>query len=295
MATLIRIVAVAAGVYLAVGVLLVLARNRLIFPSPKDRTPDPADYGMPDGRRVSVPMADGTELVGWYLPPRDSAGSSAPAMIWFHGNGETVGGIAPVLRAFRPPRGALLCLDFRGYGESGGRSTVANAEGDAEAAYRWLAERPEVDPARIVVYGRSVGSGPATYVAATQPVAGLILESAFSSAGAMARKMVPIYPTPFLSLGFDNRARIARVRAPILLIHGDADGLVPFRMRAELEAAATASLETWTIPGSDHNGTFDLGGAEYVRRVREFFDRVTGPERAGPASPPGGTDPQATP
>lgn len=271
-----RLLAIALGTYLAFGFLLVLARHRLIFPASRDRVPEPSRYGMSDGERVTVPMDDGTPLVGWYLPPRDSTGGRAPALLWFHGNGETIGGIAPVLREFRPRRAALLALNFRGYGESGGRSTVAALERDAVTTYRWLAARPEVDPARIVVYGRSVGSGPAAYVAASEPVAGLILESAFTTLGKMAGRAFPFFPTSLLPLGFDNAARLARVRAPVLLIHGDADEIVPFRMRGELEAAAGGPVETWTIRGAGHNESYDEGGEGYVRRVHRFIDRVTG-------------------
>jgi fermentation-respiration switch protein FrsA (DUF1100 family) len=276
----VRLLGLAVAAYLAFGFLLVLARNRLIFPASRDRVPEPSRYGMPDGERVTVPMDDGTPLVGWYLPPREPTGARAPALLWFHGNGETVAGIAPVLREFRPPHAALLALDYRGYGESGGRPTVVALERDAVTAFRWLAARPDVDAARIVVYGRSVGAGPAAYVAANEPVAGLILESAFTALGRMAQSAFPLYPTSLLPLGFDNEARIARVRAPILLIQGDSDEVVPFRMRAELEAAAGGHVETWTIAGAGHNETYDTGGDEYVRRVHRFIDRVTG--RAAP-------------
>jgi hypothetical protein len=274
MLSVLRIVGIAAGAYLAFGLVLYLARHRLIFPAPRDTTPEPARFGMPDGRRVTVPLDDGTRVVGWYLPPRDPSTARAPALLWFHGNGETVAGIAPVLREFRPTSGALLALDYRGYGESEGRPTVRHVERDAVTAYRWLAARPEVDPARIVVYGRSVGSGPATFVAASEPVAGLILESAFTSLAAMARLAAPFLPIGLARLGFDNAANLARVRAPILLIHGEADGLVPFPMHAELAAVVGGRAEVWTIPRSDHNGTYDVGGEEYVRRVRAFFERV---------------------
>ena len=132
------------------------------------------------------------------------SGGRAGAVIWFHGNGETIGGLAAILREFRPERAALLALDYRGYGESSGRATVAGAKRDAEAAWAFLAARPDVDSAKIVVYGRSVGSGPAIFLAAERPAAGLVLESAFTSLRALARVHYPIFPSVIAGFGFEN-------------------------------------------------------------------------------------------
>src|SRR5207249_1721935 len=99
---------------------------------------------------------------GWYLPPAPAppAGAKAPGLVWFYGNAETVTALAPVIRSLRPPGTALLILDYRGYGESGSMTTEPGLYRDAEAAWEYLAHRPEVDSARIGAYGRSVGGVP---------------------------------------------------------------------------------------------------------------------------------------
>jgi hypothetical protein len=221
---------------------------------------------------VSVRTADGERLAAWYLPPRGQSGK-AGAVLWFHGNGETVGGLAPVIRELRPAHAALLVVEYRGYGESSGTPTVANALADADAAWEWLAARPDVDPSRIVVYGRSVGSGPALHLGATHPIAGLVLESAFTSLRAMARAHYPIFPSALAGPGFDNLAAIALVRAPVLFMHGDADRTVPIAMGREMAAALPGSSEFWVIRGAGHNETYDTGGNEYARRFGEFVTR----------------------
>jgi fermentation-respiration switch protein FrsA (DUF1100 family) len=253
-------------------VLLLVGRNRIVFPIRGGAGGDPRRYGIPDGERVQIPSADGERLTAWLLPPRGEAGA-AGAVIWFHGNGETVAGLAPVIRELRPEHAALLAVEYRGYGESSGTPTVANVQRDAEAAWEWLATRPEIDSSRIVVYGRSLGTGPALQLGATRPVAGLVLESAFTTLRALARAHYAIFPAALAGSGFDNLAAIARVRAPVLFIHGDADRIIPIAMGRELAARVSAS-EFWVIRGADHNDTYDSGADEYARRFKEFVARV---------------------
>lgn len=146
------------------------------------------------------------------------------------------------------------------------RRAAAPARRDAEAAWDWLVARPEIDPARIVVYGRSVGAGPAVHLAATRQVAGVVLESAFTSLRAMARVHYPIFPSLLAGPGFDNLAAAPRIRAPALLIHGDADAIVPLAMGRAVEARLGGPSEFWVITGAGHNDTYDAGGDEYARR-----------------------------
>lgn len=274
---LLRLVVMAGTVYVALGVLLFFARDFLVFPGSHDATPEPRRIGIADGEKVTVTTADGERLVGWYLPPRDASGARAGAVIWFHGNGETIGGLAPILREFRPERAALLALDYRGYGESTGRAGIEGVKRDAEAAWAYLAGRPEIDPARILVYGRSVGGGPAVHLALQKPVAGLILESPFTSLRAMARVHYPIFPSFIAGSAFDNLRAIAGVRCPVLFVHGDADRLIPIWMGRALAERVGTGAEFHVIPGADHNDTYDTGGDAYIRRVQDFVARVMAP------------------
>src|SRR5258705_11689921 len=175
---------------LAFGLLLRLAwlfKDRLAFPAPRASLPDPKRVGVKNGEQVELASGDGTKLVGWYLAPNlPQPPPTFPALLWFYGNGETVAAIWPLVREFQPPGTAALVLDYPGYGGSGGRATEAALYTAADAAYAALAARPGVDPQRIYVYGRSLGSAGATYTALHHPVAGLILESPFPNAPAMA-------------------------------------------------------------------------------------------------------------
>jgi len=269
---ILRWLLVAAALWAGSSLLLFAARSRLMFPLRGGGTGEPARAGIPDGRRVFIETSDGERLAAWYLPPRDPGGRSG-AVLWLHGNAETVEGLGPILRGFRPPAAAMLAVEFRGYGGSSGSPTAAGVLRDAEAAFDWLAARPEVDAARIVVYGRSIGAGPAAHVASVRPAAGLILESAFTSVRAMVRRHYPWVPSALAPQAFDNLAALGRVGAPILLIHGDRDEIVPPAMGRALAARAGARAELWVIGGAGHNETYDVGGEAYVRRFLDFVAR----------------------
>jgi hypothetical protein len=265
-----------AALYAGLCVLLYLARNRLVFPITGGLAGEPARFGFPEGIAVTLATGDGAVLAGWLLPASAVSGP-APLLVWFPGNGETIAAIAPIIRDVKPPGVAVLALDYRGYGLSTGSAGVAHAERDAATMWRWLEQRPDVDLGRVVAYGRSVGSGPATALAASHALAGLILEAPFTSLRAMAAVHYRLFPARLAGAGFDNRARLDSVRCPILVIHGDADAIIPVAMGRELAERARDRSELVVVRGAGHNDVYDVGGEDYVRRIRDFVARVTTP------------------
>ena len=280
---------------LAYALLLLLAwlfQERLAFPAPRARLPDPKRVGVENGEKAELTTEDGTKLGGWYLKPVEVGGGRgrlgevdgtstnlhqppqppqpASGLLWFYGNGENVAAIWPIVREFQPPSTAVLVLDYPGYGDSGGRATEAALYAAADAAYGALASHPEVDPRRIYVYGRSLGSAVASYTAAHHPVAGLILESPLTNAAEMARYHYRLLPRFLLRLSLDNVANIRLVHCPILLFHGDADRLVPTAMGKAVAAAAAGPVEVVLIHGAGHNDTYDIGGRAYREKLWEF-------------------------
>jgi pimeloyl-ACP methyl ester carboxylesterase len=259
--------------YLVIAVLAWKFQDRLAFPAPDARLPDPAAAGLPDGQRITVTTTDGVTLHGWYLPPHPAppAGERAPGLIWFYGNMETIAGIAPVLREFRPPGIGVVALDYRGYGESEGSATEAGVYRDADAAWDYLTNRPEIDSTRIGVYGRSIGSAVALYLATSRPVRALVLESAFSSGHAMAREHYAFFPQSLVKLDLDNVERATRLTIPLLSVHGSADWIAPIEMGRAVAEAGHAE-EFYVIEGSGHNDTYDIGGDAYRQRVHRFLE-----------------------
>jgi len=180
------------------------------------------------------------------------------------------------VREFQPPGTAVLVVDYPGYGGSAGRATEAGMYGAADAAYAALVARPEIDARRIYVYGRSLGTAAATWVAARHPVAGLILESPFTSAAAMARQLYALLPRFIVRLSLDNLGRMRQIHCPVLVFHGDADRLVPTAMGRAVAAAAAGPVELVLIHGAGHNATYDRGGRAYREKIWEFVARPGG-------------------
>lgn len=247
-------------------------QERLAFPAPRASVPDPRAVGLDRGQRIELTLDDRTRLAGWFVPPAaPPTGGRAPGLIWFYGNGENIAAIAPVLRDLAPPHASLLVLDYPGYGGSEGRATEAGMYATAEAAYAALAQRADVDPTRVYVYGRSIGSAAAVRVAGRHAVAGLVLDSPFTNALEMSRALYAILPRFILRLSLDNLRGMRDVACPVLVFHGTADLLAPPEMGRRVAAVAPGGAELVLIEGAGHNDTYALGGRAYRDRLWRFI------------------------
>ncbi|HEX9727693.1 MAG TPA: alpha/beta hydrolase [Gemmatimonadales bacterium] len=265
-------VALALGViYVATVMIAWRYQDRLAFPAPRRTLPPPEALGITDGEPVIVTTEDGLALGGWYLPARN-APARAPALIWFYGNMETVASLAPIIRWLRHPDIALLIVDYRGYGENAGTATEPGLYRDGDAAWRYLAGRPDIDAARIAVYGRSLGSAVALHVAGRHPVAAVVLDSPFSSGRDMADLHYWFFPRFLLRHELDNVERAAALRIPLLVLHGTEDRIAPARMGRAVAAAGHGTLVE--IRGAGHNETYDLGAEAYRTGVHAFLDEA---------------------
>jgi fermentation-respiration switch protein FrsA (DUF1100 family) len=192
-------------------------QRRLIFPAPADY-PQEAPPGF---RLVHTRTGDGLRLSAFYRP----AAPGKKTILFFHGNGDNILGAIEATRGPGAAGHGLMLVEYRGYGGNPGSPDEAGLYRDGEAAMRWLTEAG-VDPNQIVVVGNSVGSGPATEVAARYDVAALMLVSGFSDLPSVVKSRVPLVPRWLVRDRFDNASKLARVKAPVYLMHGDADTLV---------------------------------------------------------------------
>jgi fermentation-respiration switch protein FrsA (DUF1100 family) len=274
--TVLKVAGVLAVLALAIyGLTAFLAwrhQDRMVFPAPRSALPHPTTLGIADGERIEIETSDGVLLRGWYLPPNPPppAGQSSPGLIWFYGNMETIEGIAPVLAKFRPPGTGLIVVDYRGYGTSGGEPTEEGVYLDAEAVWDYLTGRPEIDSTRIAVYGRSIGSAVALYLATERPARAVILDSPFSSGLDMAQEHYSFLPSSLLRLSLDNLGRAERLEAPLLVFHGAADRIAPVEMGRAVAQAGRADTII-EIPGAGHNETYMFGGNTYLEHFLQFL------------------------
>ncbi|HSS69163.1 MAG TPA: alpha/beta hydrolase [Casimicrobiaceae bacterium] len=204
---------------------------------------------------LEIVGGDGTRLRGWIVP---GAAAPAPTVIYFGGNAEEV---SWALSDARWPREwTIVGVNYRGYGTSEGKPGEAALKADAPSIYDAIANREDVDAQRIVVFGRSLGTGVAVYVAAERPVARVVLASPYDSFVALGRRHYPWLPVSLLLRHrFDAAADAKRCRMPLLAIVGEYDTIIPAdRSRALYDA--WAGPKRWlSVPGADHN---DLGDAE---------------------------------
>jgi len=241
---------------------LVLPLDGLIF-FPDPDVPDPP----PGVEERWIETADGLRLHAWYAP----GPPSGPTLIWSHGNAGNVAGREDVLLELAARDLAVLAYDYRGYGRSEGQPNEPGVYLDAEAAYD--SERARgTPPARIVCLGESLGGAVSIRLATRRPCAGVAVVSTFTSLGDVARR----HYGPLAVLAgrrFESLRRVARLTAPLLVAHGDADEIVPFELGERLFAAASEPKRFLRVRGAAHNDVF--GSRALLDAIAEFAHGVT--------------------
>jgi len=245
--------------YGAFVVLMYAAQRKLMYFPDVTRYP-PAAAGLPEAEEIVLAAADGEKLIAWHVPPRDDQ----PVVVYFQGNG---GGLN--LRGWRfrqivAEGVGLLGLCYRGYGGSSGYPSEQGLLQDAAAAYGFATRN--YPPERIVLWGESLGTGVAVALAAERPVARLVLESPFTAAVDIAAAAYPFLPVRLLMKDeFRSDRRIEKVSAPVLVLHGERDSVVPIRYGERLYGLIHAPKRFVRLAGADHNDHDEHGGFEAVR------------------------------
>lgn len=265
------------AVQLGLPLVLHLVRDRLIFlPS---RQPEPKDgldwigsgvaaelvyISRPDGRQLAA--YDGKPAP---RPTDEPAEATSPVVLFFHGNAGNLASRAGLFGDLvRGLRSRVLLFDYTGYGGNAGTPSENEINKDGLAAFDYLVDTG-ADPSQIVVYGESLGGSVALAVASRRPCAGVVLQSSFSSLSSMARRLYPWFPLgSVLARGaYPNARRAASLTAPLLLVHGTDDEIVPYSESEILLRSAPPGTDFWAIEGADHNDLFAVAGLSYLRRL----------------------------
>jgi fermentation-respiration switch protein FrsA (DUF1100 family) len=212
---------------------------------------------------VEVTTEDGIEIHGWLIP-----GPRAATLLYCHGNAGNISHRLPKLEAFHNQLGlSVLIFDYRGYGRSAGVPSEAGTYADARAVRDWIRER---DAGPVVYLGASLGAAVATTLAVEAPPAALVLEAPFTSVPAMASATVPGAGWLFRTR-YDTLETVGRVPAPLLVLHGEADEVVPFRQGRAVFDAASEPKAFVPIPGAHHNDAHEVGGDVYWEAWTTFL------------------------
>jgi hypothetical protein len=264
--TLVAAVALGAA---AVLVLVWWRHERIVWQPPGGPHPEPAaSVGV---RRVAYAADDGQPLFGYLVAPPAPA-ERGPVLLAFHGNAELAAHTIPWAREVARRTGwSLLLAEYRGYGGLPGRPAYDGSRRDALAAYRWLRDALGVPAGRIGLFGYSLGSAVAAELAAglgdAERPAVLVLQAPFTSTHDMARAIAPRWLSaawPLIGrVPFDTRRRVAAADAPVWVVHGDADRVIPVRMGRAVHAAARRPGGLLVVPGADHADVALVGGARY--------------------------------
>jgi fermentation-respiration switch protein FrsA (DUF1100 family) len=244
------------GLYAGFAGLMYVAQRSLMYFPDRSRTA-PAAAGLPQAEEVVLDTADGEKVIAWHLAPRDGK----PVAIYFHGNGGALAHrVSRFLRVAADGTG-LIALSYRGYGGSTGSPSEDGLIADARAAYAFAASRYPVE--RIALWGESLGTGVAIALAAEKPVARMVLDAPFTSTLDVASASYPFLPVRYLMKDqFRSDLRITNVKVPVLIMHGDADRIIPIRYGERLYAMIPGEKRMARFPGGHHVALDGLGGAD---------------------------------
>jgi len=255
------LVVLAAGGYLGGLAVLLLAQRALIFPIPQTTRTAPKAAGFPEAEEHALATADGEKVIVWHVPAR----LGHAVVIYFPGNGDFLAGLVGHFRKITADGTGLVALSYRGYAGSSGRPSEQGLLRDAAAAYAFTASRYSAD--RIVLWGFSLGSGVAVALAADQRIGKIILEAPFTSIADVAASAFRMAPARwFIKDPFRSDERIARVTAPLLIMHGARDPTIPISFGERLFAIAHQPKQFVRFPEGGHNDLDNYGAIETVRR-----------------------------
>jgi fermentation-respiration switch protein FrsA (DUF1100 family) len=251
---------IAFGFYAVLATVIYVAQRSLMY-FPDTAHVLPAEAGLPEAEEVPLTAADGVHVTAWHVPPRDAK----PVIVYFHGNGGALRFRVARFRRLIADGVGLVALEYRGYGGSAGSPSEQGLIADAQAAYRFAAGR--YPPQQLVLWGESLGSGVAIALAAERPVGRMIVEAPFTSAVALGARHYWYLPVSLLMKDqFRSDLRISNVTAPVMIMHGVHDRVVPYAMGEQLFDLANKPKHFVRFLDGGHEDLDDNGALDAVAR-----------------------------
>ena len=251
--------------YIAVCTVMYVMQRSLVFPKLAGHV-TAVEAGFPEAQEVALHTSDGERLVAWYVPPKPDK----PLFIYFHGNGDTLNWRVGRDRKLVADGSGLLAVSYRGYEGSTGSPSEDGMHLDAAAAYAFAADH-QIGPDRIVLWGQSLGTGVAVWLAVERKIKALVLESPYTSVADVAAMNYPLLPVRWLLKDqFHSDWLISKVTAPVLMFHGAKDETVPISFGQRLYNLVKAPKCFVRFPLGGHD---DLDDGKIVASIRSFIAR----------------------
>jgi hypothetical protein len=239
--------------------------NRVFMYFPDPTRVAPMEVGLNGVKEIEIAVAEGVTLITWHAPAKDDK----PTILYFHGNAANAANRAPRIELIRENGFGVLYVNNRGYGGSGGRPTEEDNVADAIAACDYLIGLG-VPAGKIVAYGESLGSGQAVRLAPARPVAAVVLEAPLTSTVDVARRTYFWLPLGLLITDkYNNERNIRSVAAPVLILHGEQDKVIPIEMGLRVYRAANEPKRIKLFSRGTHDDLFDHGAWEETRAFVE--------------------------
>jgi len=217
--------------------------------------------------RIKYRTRDGILIDAWYVPVEDAVG----VVLFCHGNAGNISQRIDSFKLFAKLKLSSFIFDYRGYGYSEGYPTEEGTYLDAEGAWDYMVNELKIPPEKILVFGRSLGGGIATYIAMNHNPRALIIESSFMSAKVMAGQIFPFAPRSLLlRFKYNSIDRMKDIHCPTLIIHSQEDAVIPYSHGVALFNAANPPKKFLRINGAHLNGFWRSRGI-YDEGIREFF------------------------
>jgi fermentation-respiration switch protein FrsA (DUF1100 family) len=275
MRTLLSLLSIAASIYVLLALALYLLQGKMVFLSDlpgRALTASPGDIGL-EYEDVSLATRDDERLHGWYVPATNRRG----VVLFFHGNAGNISHRLDSIEIFHQLGLDTLIIDYRGYGQSTGRTNEQGTYLDALAAWKYLVDERGVPADRIVVFGRSLGGAVGAWLGSQHTPAAVIIESSFSSGVDMARRLYPFLPVRLITrLRYPVVEYASRLECPVLVVHSRNDEIIPFEMGQSIYAAVKQRKSFIELRG-DHNSGFFISRHDYLAGLDGFIESVLGP------------------
>jgi len=268
MSLLVKIAVFALCAYAAILLAAYLGQRRLMYFPDRARTL-PAEVGLPGVEERALRTPDGARVMAWYGKARPGE----PTLLYFHGNAGSLAARAERIRRFMGEGWGVYMMTYRGYGGGTGSPSETANVADARLAYGALVLEG-VDPASIVLYGESLGSGVAVRLATERPAAGIILDAPYTSIVEIAAQAYPFLPVRYvLRDRYESEKYIGQVRMPLLILHGERDPVIPVAMGRQLMRLANEPKRLATFPRAGHSDIY-IDGNPALDAVRKWIGEL---------------------